>query len=74
MTMAIDDSDPCGSRLSRSITKKPMQVSVAACACPAATPAKIHDRMRGSFQLSRFRLGEVAASTLAPVGCEAPDG
>ena len=30
--------------------------------------------MRESFQLSRFRFGEVAASTLAPVGCDAPDG
>src|SRR5688572_29854295 len=74
ITIAIDDSEPCGSKLSRSMTKKPMHVRVAACACPAATPATIQERMRESFQLSRFRLGEVAASTLAPVGCEAPDG
>jgi hypothetical protein len=34
----------------------------------------IHDRTRESFQLNLLLLGDVAATTLAPVGCEAPDG
>ena len=42
-------------------------ILVAAWAWPAATPARIHRRMRGSFHLSRRRLGEVAAMTLALV-------
>ena len=55
--------------------KKPRQVRVAAWACPATTPATIHGRIRGSFQLSRFCLrGAVAAVTLAPVGGLASEG
>src|SRR5512147_734757 len=74
ITIAIEASDPCGSRLRRSITKKPMQVKVAACAWPAATPAMIQDRTRESFHLNLLPLGDVAATTLAPVGWEAPEG
>ena len=49
--------------------KKPRQVSVAAWAWPATTPATIHGLIRGSFQLRRFcRRGAVAAAMLAPVG------
>jgi hypothetical protein len=58
-----------------SMMKKPTHVRIAACACPATTPAMIHGRTRGSFQLSRFcRRGAVAAATLAPVGGLASDG
>ena len=51
ITIAIGPSEPHGVKCSRSITKKPRQVSVAAWAWPATTPAMIHGRMRGSFQL-----------------------
>ena len=69
MTIAIGASAPRGCSASRSMTKKPRQVRVAAWAWPATTPATIQRRMRGSFHLSRFaRRGAVAAMTLAPVG------
>jgi hypothetical protein len=42
MTIEIGPSEPDGASCSRSITKKPRQVSVAASACPAAIPARIH--------------------------------
>src|SRR6266567_6304460 len=75
MTIEIGPSEPDGARCSRSITKKPRQVRVAACAWPAATPAKIHDRILGSFHLRRPVLrGAVAATTLAPVGGVASEG
>ena len=75
MTIEIGPSDPEGGRCRRSMTKKPRQVRIAAWAWPATTPAIIHERMRGSFHLSRFvRRGEVAASTLAPVGGVASEG
>ena len=74
MTIAIEVSDPWGASPSRSMMKKPRQVRVAAWAWPAATPARIHGRMRGSFHLSRVRSAEVAATTLAPVTLEACDG
>ena len=55
--------------------KKPRQVSVAAWAWPAVTPARIHGRTRGSFQLNLLcRCGEVAAVMLAPVGGLASEG
>ena len=57
------------------MTKKPRQVRIAAWAWPATTPATIHERTRGSFHLSRRRRrGEVAATTLAPVGGVASEG
>jgi hypothetical protein len=75
MTIAIGPSEPRGVRFSRSITKKPMQVSAAACAWPAVTPARIQLRIRGSSHFSRLtRRGDVAAITLAPVGEVAIDG
>ena len=75
ITIAIGPSEPEAGKFSRSMTKKPMQVRVAAWAWPATTPATIHGRTRGSFQLSRFcRRGAVAAATLAPVGGLASDG
>ena len=57
------------------MVKKPMQVSVAAWAWPATTPATIQGRIRGSRQLSRLRrLVDVAAAMLAPVGGLASEG
>ena len=75
ITIEIGPSEPEGARCSRSMMKKPRQVRVAAWAWPAATPAMIHERMRGSFHFSRFeRRGAVAAMTLAPVGGVASEG
>ena len=55
--------------------KKPRQVRVAAWAWPATTPAMIHgaDARIVPFEPRRCR-GDVAATTLAPVGVVASDG
>ena len=74
MTIEIGISAPLGGRFSRSMMKKPRQVSVAACAWPASTPATIHCRTRGSFQLTLPDRAAVDATTLAPVVAVASEG
>src|SRR5260221_6993629 len=75
ITIEIGPSEPDAVRCSRSITKKPIQVKVAACAWPATTPAVIHGRIRGSFQLSLlWWRGAGASVTPAPRGGPASRG
>ena len=74
MTIEMGISEPLGGSASRSMMKKPRQVSVAAWAWPATIPAVIQRAMRGSRHFMRRPRGWVAATTLAPVALVASEG